>query len=417
MRRACAPLLLLASLAGPALAEGDPLAEAKALFSAGARAYDKGDYAAAIQAFDEVYKRTQRPGILFSMAQAYRRQYALDKSPATLAAAIQHYRDYLAKDGQGNRRGDSAAALSELEPIAARLGAGSDAAATPVAATPIAAKPATRLMISTAAEGASIALDRKKAEALPFIATVAPGKHRFKVSAAGFDDYEREIQVAEGAVLALDVPLAERPAQVVVLDAEGAEVAIDGRPAGTLPLPRPLELEPGRHFVAITRNGAYAFTRDIDVKRGEKLTLRAELPSTKQRVWSWVFFSAGALGALSGAGLALGAAEQQNQAKALLAKRDAEGLTSAEASRYEDATSQRDTLRIGSGVGFGTAVVLGGTGFLLYVFDQPTVRLPEIGRERPKHEPKTVPAAPSMEMSAVPVVGPGLFGAALGGRF
>src|SRR6185503_7232665 len=96
----------------------------------GAKAYDKGDFPAAIEAFQEAYSRTQRPGVLFSIAQAYRRQYALGKNPDDLRAAIQHYRDYLAKDPQGNRRGDTAAALAELEPLAAQLQPGT-APATP----------------------------------------------------------------------------------------------------------------------------------------------------------------------------------------------------------------------------------------------------------------------------------------------
>src|SRR5258708_21049766 len=46
------------------------LAKARATFDAGGRAYDAGNYAAALQAFEQAYAMTGRDNIVFSIAQA-----------------------------------------------------------------------------------------------------------------------------------------------------------------------------------------------------------------------------------------------------------------------------------------------------------------------------------------------------------
>ena len=131
--------VLAAALAvtAPAAAQ-DNLERARMLFNAGAEAYGTGQYPVAIQAFQEAHRLSERPGLLFSIAQAYRQQYYVDKNPANVRGAIQYYRDYLSKVKSGARVGEAAKALSELEPIAARLTA--DTGETPAPTPP----PATR---------------------------------------------------------------------------------------------------------------------------------------------------------------------------------------------------------------------------------------------------------------------------------
>ncbi|MCC6555252.1 MAG: hypothetical protein IT372_19995, partial [Polyangiaceae bacterium] len=120
MRRAAAlgAALVLLAAAAPAPAQGDPTAQAKVLFNAGAQAYERTQFTAAIQAFEEAYKLAPRPGVLFSIAQAYRRRYTVDKRPGDLQIAIARYRAYLDTVPEGGRRKDAVQALAELEPIA-----------------------------------------------------------------------------------------------------------------------------------------------------------------------------------------------------------------------------------------------------------------------------------------------------------
>ena len=99
--------LLAALLAlGPRPALAGPVEEAKALFYAGAQAYDAGQFPAPPSRRSRLrpYRLAARPGILFSIAQAHRKQYYIAKHPDDLRAALKGYREYLAQVQQGGRR-------------------------------------------------------------------------------------------------------------------------------------------------------------------------------------------------------------------------------------------------------------------------------------------------------------------------
>jgi hypothetical protein len=414
MRRAHLVLLLSACLcaAGDALAQGTPAEQAKTLFNVGAQAYEAGQFPAAVQAFQEAYRLSPRPGILFSIAQAHRKQYYVSKSPDHLRAALRYYREYLGKVEQGGRRSDAAQATAELEPLAAR-----DAGAASPAAD---VKAQTRLMVSSQTAGATIALDGGKPTGVPLIVEIKPGKHTLRLRASGYFDEEREIQVGEGSVAALDIPLRERPGQLSIVTAGGAQVSIDGRLAATTPLANPLEVDPGRHLVTVTRNGYRPFSQEMDVGRGEAKTVSAKLEVTRQRVGAVVLLGAGAAGAVVGGVLAGLAYRQQVIAADIDDRRLAgdikcPGKACADLDTYNAAKDARDELRRNAGIVFGGAAALGITGLLMFVFDQPVLGATARRDDRPK------PASPQREMpvevSAAPVVGPGSCGIGITGRF
>ena len=296
---ACLAVLASVVIAAPATAQPEPakpqVSDARLYFNAGARAYAAGKYPAAVRAFEEAYRIEPRPGLVFSIAQAYRRQYFLDKSNENLVRAIQHYRKYLALDPDGARRGDTAEALSELEPLSSKLAA-SDVAASP------APRPATQLMISSPIDEVTITLDGKPAGLLPYIAAVTPGVHHVALQAKGYLDYERDVRVLDGSVVPLDVTLEEKPARLTVVAPEGAQIAVDGRFRGVAPSP-PIALSAGKHFVTITKNGHDAFSREIAVDRDEARSLHAELPGTTQRTAAWLMMGIGGTAFLAGGGL------------------------------------------------------------------------------------------------------------------
>src|SRR5690606_13587557 len=97
-----------------------------------------------------------------------------------------------------------------------------------------------------------VELDGKDAGELPFVGEATPGKHRFRLSKPGYEDYVREFSVdPRVGVPPFDVELVEKPALLTISAPEGAEISIDGRPQGEAPLP-PIALTPGRHFVAVS---------------------------------------------------------------------------------------------------------------------------------------------------------------------
>ena len=410
---ALASALSLGATAARAQAQGGSVEQAKMFFTAGATAYSKGDFRAAIQAFEEAHKLAPRPAILFSMAQAYKRQYFVDRRPEDLRRAVDLYKQYVADVQQGGRRGDAVQALSELEPMLQR--GGGDAAAGPAPA-PAPPKVQTRVMVSSSVKEAKVSLDGAAPVELPLIEEVKPGKHKVRVTAEGYFDEEREVLAVEGNLIPNDISLREKPARVTITAPNGAQISVDGRPQATTPLGGPLEIPPGRHLVAVTKNGSRAFTQQVDLERGEAKKIEASLSITPQRVVSYGLMGIGVAGIAVGAVATAITLREQNTANAVLASREEGNITREDLDTYNAARTARDEWRKVIGAGFGVGGAFAVTGLLLYAFDQPAV---DVGSLEPEQRKKktTDHEEPSMEMSAVPAVGPGFAGAGLVGRF
>lgn len=281
-------------LAASASFAADTVDQARTLFNAGAQAYEAGQFVAAAQAFEQAYKLSPRAGILFSMAQAWKRQYFIDREPANLQRAVKLYRDYLGQVDQGGRRADAAQALAELEPLAAKASTG------PAAAPPPPAAPQTRVMVSSQNEGARVSLDGAAEVAAPLIVEVKPGQHTVRVVAPGHFPEERKVAAAEGAVLALDLALREKPARLSFTGPAGAEVSVDGRLMGRTPFIAPVEIEPGQHLIVVSRNGHRPLVQELELGRDEAREIRYSLPSTGQRTASWGMFATAGAGLVAG---------------------------------------------------------------------------------------------------------------------
>ncbi len=420
MKRVLLKAALIAALGAssqPAFAQKGPdLEKAKMLYDVGARAFDDANYVAAIKAFKEAYRIAQRPGLVFSIAQAHRKQYYLTKDPDSLREAVRFYREYAAKVPQGGRRADVAEALAELEPLAGRL---DPAASGSLTASLVGdARSAPQLMVSTPTRGAKVSLDGGEPVDAPLMRDVKPGPHKIKVMAEGHVDHERAILVGETGVVPIDVALRERPALITVQTDSGANIAVDGRLVATTPLVRPIEVPPGRHFLAITKTGHKPVTQDIEVKRGEKKLLSFTLETTGQRIASYTFLIGGGLIFVGGVLIGLGASGQEGVAQEILAQSKRGNIGLGEIARYNDALQKRDGLRTAAVVGLGTGVSIGGAGFLLYLFDNPTPTAPPPRLDDSSDKPSSpAPTDMRMELGGAPIVSPNFIGGALVGRF
>lgn len=421
--------LLLGSLVGapcltisPARAQTEDVQKARTYFNAGAQAYEAGEFLAAIQAFDQAYKYSPRPAILFSAAQAYRRQYFIDKNAQHLQLAIKNYRSYLTKVTEGGRRADAAQALSELEPIAARLAASAapvdpenPEAAAPPAPAPMVQK--TRLMVSSQTKGTQVQLDGGKTKQAPLIAEVKPGKHKVTLSAPGYFPEEREVQAAEGGIVAVDVRLRPQPAKVRIITEEGAEVRVDGRPIGVTPLAAPLELEAGTHLITVSRTGREPFSKELDLSRGEQRTLNVDLDSTTQRTVSYVVLGTGVAGLLTGGVFTFLSLRQESKAQDIDSSRGTANITRDQLLAYDDHVTKRDDFRTAAVISYSAGALLTATSVLLMSFDDPKISFDQRERAPKTQTPEEEVPEPSMEMSASPFWAPGTFGGALQGRF
>jgi PEGA domain len=404
MKRAFAIAILLV----PAVARADDVEQAKMYFNAGAQAYSSGRFAVAVSAFDLAYKLAPRPAILFSMAQAEKKQWSVAHQPDVIRSAVRHYHEYLDAVPTGGRRADAAEALAELEPVA-------DKVSTPAAPpAPEAAQSATRLMISSTVADATARIDDGQASETPLMESVTPGKHKVTVRAAGYFEETREVVALAGAVVPAEVALRERPAHLAIPGAPAGDVAIDGRVVGSLPLDRPVDVTSGTRLVSIARNGYKGFAEDVVFERDKTKVLDVTLERTPQRVASFVTMGAGALALVTGGAFVGVALVEQGKAEKVLNDMGRGNISAPELGTYQPSIDLRNDWRVAAAFTLGAGAATLGAGGLLYAFDKPGLAPAPPRSETPAPPP---PKPRDMEMSAVPLLGPGTLGAGILGRF
>jgi hypothetical protein len=401
MRRTLAVLAVVCA-SSSVFAQGN-VDQAKMLFSAGAKAYESGQFNAAIQAFEEANRLVPKPQIVFSIAQAERRQYFLDKDPEKLRAAVKRYHEYVDAVKEGGRIADAAQALAELEPILAKLDPGATAPPRPAQKDPA------RVMVMTQVEDAQIAIDGKPAKT-GMAMEVAPGRHHVSISAPGYFPDERDVQAVASALVPVDVPLKEKPAHLVITGVDGAQISVDGRPAGTTPLASPIELPSGVHLVSVTKNGHRAYTQEVEVGKDEKKQLSVSLDATTQRTIAYSLMLGGGAAVIAGGVFTGAALKNQSDAQKILDRQTSGTISPPDANSYDDARNRRDTWTRAAIIAYAAGGVTIAAGLVLYLFDQPVVTLPQSRFEQPPKKPETKPMREPTEVRLVPVLGPGYAG-------
>jgi hypothetical protein len=220
--------------------------------------------------------------------------------------------------------------------------------------------------------------------------------------------------VPAGALQSVDVPLKEKPANLAVKGADGAEVLVDGRSMGHVGA-RGIDIPHGPHLVTLIQNGHQAHQEEIEFERGTSKELKVTLDPTTQRKVSYGLFGVGAAGVASGAILMGLAFFEQGRAETILARMQTENIFDNDLNTYRSAVQSRDDLRLASGIAFGVSGAVLATGLFLFGFDRPTLEGPQRRLLPTPQAPK--PAVPAMEVSLTPVLGPGIGGAVLRGRF
>jgi hypothetical protein len=403
-------------LAAPS-ASADDKATAANFFEAGAAAYDAGEYLVAAEAFLKAHELLKSPALVFSAAQAYRRQYLVDASPDALRRAVRLYRDYLRDDPAGKRHEDAVLALADLVPLEARLpgrraslsgsgapdpggkpglvpidvplgagvGNGPPVAENP-AEEPVEAPRTTRLLITTNPTNAEVSVDGKPFQRGLTVVEVEPKTHVVRVRAPGYHDEEASVEAVKNELVPRHVVLRPKPGRLLVTGTSGARLAIDGQVRAALPMDGALEIEPGEHFIAVTRAGRATFGKTVTVERDGRTLLDVDLPMTGQRVAAWTAFGAGLAGAIAGGVLTGLMLERESAASALEERRTAGTLTVAERESFNAALTARNELAVAAGITGGAAALTLLTSAGLFLFDEPDV-LPAPAKRRDEKNP------------------------------
>ena len=400
--------LVLAAGVAPARAQENATPEqrkeAEQLFRSGERFFKAGQFTPAYESFEQAYKVLPLPAIAFSAAQAYRLQYAVDKDPRKLKRAVELYERYVAGDPRGGRVAEAA---RQLDALRGELSDMERKGGAPIASMPV-GEAATKLMVTTINDvpGARASIDGSKPESLPLMMEVKPGRHRVVVEANGFITFDEQREALQGQTRPIEIQLEPKPAIVRVDAPDGAQVSVDGRPAGTTPLVRPLEVSAGKHLITVTRRGHRAWSREVTLERGKSVSLDASLERTGQRTVSYVLMGTAAA-LFIGSGVTFGMSiKAGSDASELNDKRQSEGLTADELGEYNDAVDRREGRLQTTYILLGIGVAVAASGAILYFMDNP-------GAEGEA----SASMSTSTSLTVAPSAGADSLGLALGGRF
>ncbi len=368
------------------VAHAEDRAAAERYFRAGAKAYAAQSFQAAAQNFDEAYKASPIAEIAFSAAQAYRRLYRIEPRPEHVKRAVELYRAYLSQVKTGGRVGDAADNLAEMEreldklKLAGGLGKTTEAV---VARTRIgvsvtfsdqhASEELREIADATgeaATKGLTTKLDGKAIEPFALI-EVDPKEHLIAVSADGYFPIEKKLIAVDGQSSMVEIELKPKPAAITVKTESGARISVDGRPVATAPT-GPVEVPAGKHLITVLRRGREPFAREIEVTRGDVLSLPAPLVMTgRRRAVPWVIGGAGVLAAAAITTSILAVVHNGN-ASDLRDQLDMGNRSPGDGDDYDDEVRSRDRYVTATWVFGGAAVAAGTVGVLMFVFDTPS---------------------------------------------
>ncbi len=408
--RAVVTLALIVSFAPRAWAKDptpDEVERARTFFNAGAQAYSNAAYKDAARSFEQAYALAPRPQLLFSLAQAERKEGLSSNDASYLKRAVQHYKEYLDQVPTGGRRSEATEAKADLEARLARMDPQQATAAKEE-------KRKARVTVWSPTPGAHVSLDGGPPESVPYFSDLEAGKHKVRVFADGYFDEVAEVSGDAAGDQPLNLPLRERPAQVTVVLDRDAEIFVDGRIVATAPVSRPIDVPPGPHVFSISTNGKKAYSQDVVLERGKPFRFEPKLETSGQRVVSYGLLVAGGAGIVTGTVFGILALGQEARAKDIADARSQGNITDSRLATYNSSIDQRDAYRTVAVVGLSAGATLAIGGALLWYFDKPTIAVVP-----PRSvEPTPPPRGPqTLEVGAYPLLGPGIAGAGVGGRF
>jgi hypothetical protein len=316
--------------------------DARAWFEQGVQAYEEGRYAEAVTALKEAHRLTRRPGLLFSIAQAFRRIHEQTGDSTARSDAIAHYNRYLNESPEGERSSEARSRLAQLESTS-KVSSASQAGT---------------LQLSVNVAAARVELDGV-ALSPPYSSSLAPGRHQLTIAADGYEAEAREVEVAAGANVAIEVQLHPSTSLLKVTGNAGAVLIVDGQRIATFPM-RPLRLRHGRHTLNVMQDGHHGVSRVVDLQPGEARQLHLSGAATVRRVGSWFLVGAGSAAIAVGGALGYAALQHEEDARAL------QRVPGAQLD-FGAALSARDRFRTAAilSAGLGASSVIGGTISLL----------------------------------------------------
>ncbi len=193
-------------LLGPshAAAQGDTQQLAKKLFGSGVEYYDKGDYARALQAFQEAYRLRPHPVVRVNMANCYDRM-------GKPIEAIFHFERFLEENQEGVKAAQRKEVMAALKRLRKRVG---------------------QVRLYVVPDGVSISIDDAEQRKSPVVEPVLleAGEHFIDAQLQGYRPVRRSVNVAGGDVTEISITMQTLPES-------SAAAAVPALPAHATPEP------------------------------------------------------------------------------------------------------------------------------------------------------------------------------------
>jgi hypothetical protein len=317
-------------------------------------AYRLGQYGFAIQGLKQANQTKPKPQLWLAIADAYHQRFLVNGAAYDRLQAITYYDGYLDARPRGPEGERARQALADLE--GRKQGADDETLARARAAE----RTQTRLAVTASTMNATVRIDGAKAQKLPLFVFIKPGKHSVVVSAAGYQSHVRELSVESGFAYGVKAQLDPEPAKVSVNTTTGAQVHLDGRLVGVAPFDEPVEVEPGRQRLSVTKSGHLPHSEQVTLTRGALHELEVDLSMTRQRIGAVFLVATG--GAAIFTGIVTGVLSFTNETDGNSSEGTEEGVAAMARSR---------DFRVLSGMTMGVGLGLSLSGGLLLVFDEP----------------------------------------------
>jgi hypothetical protein len=147
------------------------------------------------------------------------------------------------------------------------------------------------LRVVSAVPDASVYMDKREEGALgstPFQNATPVGKHHLWIEKPGYKPIERDVDLAVGDDLLLQVTLerVDHGRVAVVANRPDAEVLLDGQALGRAPLE--LDVSPGAHELRVRAPDMKDWVGHVEVQRGQATPVRVRLRPKLGRAGAWV---------------------------------------------------------------------------------------------------------------------------------
>ena len=203
------PFLL--SLARPALADGDAVAQAKQRFAAASQAYREARYKEAIDLFLQAHRLDPHAELVFNVGQAYEKL-------GDVPSALRSYREYLRLMPGASDRATVEITIKNLEARLRERGV-------------------QQVSIFSSPAGATLILDDKAVGQTPWTGEIAPGRHIAVLKATGYPDVAKEFVLVTDRAMDLDIALSLAAAGSAAVVLAGNPPSPAQPPGGAAPPP------------------------------------------------------------------------------------------------------------------------------------------------------------------------------------